>query len=276
MNKLLQAISPDLPALRFRAQQVDGSIRPDLWGYQVDEPRAFIENKFWAGLTENQPVSYLNRLEATVQPSILLVVAPAKRERTLWRDLRRRLEAGGIAYSQREPVAGVRKVAATRLGPILAMASWSVVLSALDQECLDDAAARHDLSQLRDLCQAMDEGAPLPLSVEELGDQRIPGLIAQLGGIVQSATDLGLRYGVLSVDGLRPQASWERIGRYVRLVGSEGPGVWFGIHFDYWHRFGYSPLWAVFSRSPFGRADEVHPLLEPWATASDSIVVSSD
>ena len=76
--KLLRGIEPSLPPMRYKTQQVEGTIRPDMWGFSEGEPRLFIENKFWAGLTDNQPVSYLQQLATYSNPSILLVVAPAE------------------------------------------------------------------------------------------------------------------------------------------------------------------------------------------------------
>jgi len=68
MMKVLRNIAPDMPDLQFRTQQTEGSlqtednIRPDMTGYHESETRVFFENKFWAGLTENQPISYLDKL----------------------------------------------------------------------------------------------------------------------------------------------------------------------------------------------------------------------
>lgn len=62
MMKLLTGACPDLPILRFRTQQTEGSIRPDMWGFAGSDPRVYVENKFWAGVTDNQPVSYLNQI----------------------------------------------------------------------------------------------------------------------------------------------------------------------------------------------------------------------
>ena len=72
MMKLLRGVAPNMPGLRFRTQQTEGSIRPDMWGYDEGEPRVFVENKFWAGLTDNQPVSYLRQLSEYTQPTVLL------------------------------------------------------------------------------------------------------------------------------------------------------------------------------------------------------------
>ena len=51
-------------SLHFRTQVTgDDATRPDLVGKdQAGREVLLIEAKFWAGLTENQPVSYLERL----------------------------------------------------------------------------------------------------------------------------------------------------------------------------------------------------------------------
>jgi hypothetical protein len=78
--------------------------------------------------------------------------------------------------------------------------------------------------------------------------------------------DLAVTHGVLSVNGLRPQANWERIGRYARFQCDNGNvGVWFGIHFGYWKKHGITPLWLLFAGNDWGHPLEVRPLLEPWA-----------
>lgn len=102
MMKLLRGLVSDLPDLRFRTQQTEGSIRPDMCGFHQTEPRVFIENKFWAGLTDNQPVTYLRQLASYTQPSVLLMVVPEAREHVLWRELRRRLEDQAITMSKHD------------------------------------------------------------------------------------------------------------------------------------------------------------------------------
>ena len=265
MMKLLRGIVPDLPPLRFKTQQGEGAIRPDLWGYAGAEPRVFVENKFWAGLTDGQPVRYLRQLEAYRQPTALLVVAPAAREQILWRELGRRLSTDEISAYAREPAAGVACSVKTQLGPILAVTSWPAVLSIMEHEAVDDPGARGDLVQLGALCDATDADAFTPVSSEEMSDQRTPAFLLQLSGIVQETVNLAVTENILHIGRLKPQASWERIGRYAR-VAEEGAGVWLGIHFRLWKAHGTTPLWLVFSGTDFGRAPDVRPLIEPWAT----------
>jgi hypothetical protein len=68
------------PLARFRSQAGDdqGNI-PDLIGLDATGvERLFIENKFWAGLTENQPAGYLERLSAN-DSGLLIFIVPSRR-----------------------------------------------------------------------------------------------------------------------------------------------------------------------------------------------------
>jgi hypothetical protein len=269
MLKLLHTISSRLPQLRFKTQQAEGAARPDMAAFaDTDtEPRVFVENKFWAGLTDNQPVEYLKRLAARPQPTLLLVIAPDRRIEALWRELKHRLDNAGI--SAQAPDVSTSPAdshsISTPLGPILALTSWKRVLEALDRETEGDRRARSDLDQLRALCDAADSEAFDPLSHEELSDQRAPAFVIQLGGIVQAAVELAITEKVLNKERLNPQANWERIGRYAWMPGKQGAGAWFGIHFGLWREHGVTPLWLLFSDTDWGRKVEVRALIEPWA-----------
>ena len=110
--KLLRGVEAALPDLRFRTQQSEDNVRPDMWGFDGPAPRVFIENKFWAGLTPNQPVSYLNLLAKATQPTVLLVVVPAAREQTIRRELRSRLTEAGVSATERGQSAGAHDCSA--------------------------------------------------------------------------------------------------------------------------------------------------------------------
>lgn len=261
MMKLLRGVDPHMPRLWFRTQQNDGNNRPDMQGCDDEgQIHVFVENKFWAGLTENQPVSYLRILAEYVQPTILLVVGPEDRKETLWRELNQRMVDDKISGTK-DTAVGIFRIVTTSTGPILALTSWRALLAALEPEVADDKSARSDLLQLRALCEAADSDAFVPISSAEVSDQRIPALILQLNPVVKTSVDLAVTAGFLTVNGLRPQASWERIGRYARFPAA---GIWLGTHFDYWKKHGFTPLWLLFS-GDWGHALEVRPLLEPWA-----------
>lgn len=176
MMKLLRGVDPHMPHLWFRTQQTDGNNRPDMQGCDDDgQTHVFVENKFWAGLTENQPVSYLRILAECSRPTILLVVAPEDRKETLWRELNRRLADNKISTTQ-DMVAGIFRIVTTSTGPILALTSWKALLDALEPEIADDKSASSDLLQLQALCVAADSKAFLPLSSTEVTDHVHPHL----------------------------------------------------------------------------------------------------
>jgi hypothetical protein len=178
----------------------------------------------------------------------------------------RRLQDAGISTTDRETTSdSIVHSITTEIGPILALTSWTRLLSALELEVADDPSARSDLLQLRALCEAADSDAFVPISSTEVTDQRIPAFILQLNTVVQASVDLAVTEGSLNINGLRPQASWERIGRYARVSDEKGVCMWIGIHFGLWKKHGGTPLWMLFSQGEWGRALEVQPLLEPWA-----------
>ena len=80
-------MGPGLPfGLRFRTQNwlADDQAIPDLVGNTQDGVQVLVvEAKFWAGLTANQPVTYLKRLPAE-RPGLLLFIAPEDRADNLW------------------------------------------------------------------------------------------------------------------------------------------------------------------------------------------------
>jgi hypothetical protein len=268
MMSLLRGVVPDLPDLRFKTQQAEGAMRPDMCGLAGNEPRVYVENKFWAGLTNNQPVSYLERLAAGAsQPTLLLVVAPAARQHTLWRELERRIGAAGMSPGMRAPTSALPYCSVLHGGVHMALASWDGVLARLESGCIDDVRGRNDIAQLRALCNSADTDAFQPVSRAELTDQRMPAFVLQMGRIIQTAVDLAVARQAVSLGGTRPQASWNRIGRYLWLSAdsSRGAGAWFGLDFGLWRHHGTTPLWLIFSDTVWGRGREVAPLLFPWA-----------
>ena len=284
LMKLLRGIAPALPDLRFRIQHTESSARPDMCGVDGATPRVFIENKFWAGLTDNQPVEYLRKLAAQPDPTVLLVVVPRARLETVWREFERRLRKSDLPIISRDPSAGLYRVAAINfvsadLGsslvatPILAITSWGDALSVIEDELVGEPLLRNDLVQMRALCDAADQEASAPFSSTELTDQRTPAFVFRLKSVVKEAVERGVSKGILSVNGLRESHSWEGLGRYIRFENGTGVGAWFGTDFHLWREQGSTPLWLVFSPTSFGRALEVRQVLEPWAETKE--VVSS-
>jgi hypothetical protein len=260
LMNLLRRIVPGLPDLRFHAQQTEDAARPDMCGLDGNRLRVLVENKFWAGLTDNQPVEYLKSLAKTAECTVLLMVVPAKRQESIWRELERRL---GSLPSTDEPSSGGMRVVTTRIGPMLAVVSWKQLLDALEAE-LTNEQRRNDVVQLRALCDSVDQDGFIPFSATQVTDQQTAAFILQLNVIIQGAVERGISGRFLDTKGLLPTHSWESIGRYFRFTESS-VGGWLGTEFRLWKDHGSTPLWLFFDDSEFGRAREVRSILKTWA-----------
>lgn len=261
--KILRGLSPELPEMEFRSQKQEGQARPDILGRANGESRVLIENKFWAGLTDQQPNGYLELLRQSTQPTILVVVVPELRAESIWRELLRRLRGAQIEL---EPITGpstFARTGRTSVGPLICVLPWMHLLTSIELSLADDPLRRNDVEQLKALCEAADAEAFTPISAEELTNQRTPVLILQLKTIIESAFQRGTSEGLVARDGLLPQASWDRIGRYIKLPGLTY--FWFGTNFEFWFRYGSSPLWMVIYQGKQYRPLEAQAsLIEKW------------
>lgn len=277
MMRLLRGVEPSLPELHFRTQQTEKNTRPDMWGYNGTETHVYVENKFWAGLTDNQPVSYLRQLGEYKQPTLLLTIVPGAREQMMTAELSRRLrEADITAVEHNGPALGVVWYVKTDAGPWLALTSWQRLLEILEAAVKDDTSARNDLLQLRSLCEAADIDEFKHVSAEEVTNQRIPALVLQLGRIVRACVDKAVNLRILSTEGLTEQRSWEKWGKYAWILERNKVGIWFGIDLVLWKTHGRSPLWVEISTTEFGRANEVKPLMEEWSAKRGGVIELPD
>lgn len=121
--------------------------RPDITGLNINgEKNIIIEGKFWAHLTDNQPVNYLKELSENGK---LLFLAPKKRCISLEVEIKKRLDdkdSNVIVYS------------------------WLEFLKAIEIENNKDHNNHlaSDLIQFKELCQKMDSDGMPPLSGSDL------------------------------------------------------------------------------------------------------------
>lgn len=263
---LLRAAQPELPTdLHFSTQRAMDEGRPDMVGRSGDGVRVFIENKFWAALTEKQPLSYIQQLQQQGHPALFLLVVPRARVPWIWRELLARLKAAEVAWSDVSEPRG----ASVHEGPLvlgnvrMALTTWDTALSTLRGAVADDPRALADLDQLAGICSAADEDTTRPLIREELSDPQVPTRILQYGTIVQDAIARGCK-DILTVDKLRPAHSWTAIGRYLQFVGENGPGGWLGVDLGLWRKFEAGPLWLTFGPGKWGQAGRVRGQLAGW------------
>ncbi|MGY1825980.1 hypothetical protein [Blastococcus sp. SYSU DS0541] len=214
---LRQAVAlPTGLLLELQSSGEDRSI-PDLAGLAEDGSSPLLaEAKFYAGLTDHQPVSYLHRLRVGA-PGMLLFIVPSQRLELLWIEVARRAAREGFPVGEETTTAELRH-AAVGHGHVLAMVSWRALLNVLTAAATaaGDQTAAADLDQLRGLCDRMDSEAFHPLTGEELSGS-VAVRLKQYVMMINKAVDRLVRDGVAT-----PGTS-----QFPRLRGRGGDG-WMG------------------------------------------------
>ncbi len=245
LESMLRTAGVEVDSLtRFRTEASgEEGERVDLVCYDENgTERVLIEAKFWAGLTDNQPNTYLARLPKEGH-SVLLFVAPAQRAETLWPELcERALKDNQYELIGLTDSGDIRCATISGSEQKMMLTSWRAVLERMQSQAgmMGEGATAKDIEQLQGLTERMDRGAFLPIHSDELG-QELPRRMLNLVDLVDAATQRVVAYDWADIDGLRVSPQWYGFGRYVRISGVV---VWFGIDFRYWAGQGQSPMWV--------------------------------
>lgn len=244
--------------LRFATQHVvpEDTARPDLVGLAVDGGcPLIIEVKFWAELTPNQPVTYLDRLPPG---GLLLFIVPEARLPTLWPTLRRLAEVPPLPGEDPGTMAvslpGDRRMAAI---------SWLGLLGGLRStlERHGEQASINDLDQLAGLVAQNERDAFHPLTQGDL-TSTLPRRVRDYLEVVDDLAAFLLK---------ERDENNEKIANKNRLRKASGPG-WSGhyiqvhgwvclLHFSTskWRRVADTPFWLTIH----GKHHLVEPVVAP-------------
>ena len=232
LRDLLKVEGLDVGELTDAGTQVGDETlaRPDLAIYDRErKERVLIEAKFWAGLTENQPIAYLVRLPLDERPAVLLFVAPEARIETLWPELRRVIEHPfgwqPVDVSNDTEIKCALVDEGTRF---LVLVSWRALLDRMLSFAMSSGdSIKADIRQLHTLCEQQDQEAFLPLKPHELAPE-IPRRMLQFNRLVDDAVELARERDIVNTDRLkRKRRALHGYGRYLRL-GSKEADVWGG------------------------------------------------
>lgn len=242
------------PIAFFRSQVVGSDdSRPDVEAQDADgKPVVIFEDKFWASLTDGQPVAYLSRLSE--RGGVLCFVVPAARTILLWDELTRRIgeaESTAVELVRDEPELKVGRVDASRA---LVLTSWGFILgqirSALETE--GNLALVADLRQLSGLAARMETSGFVPFTLSDL-TAPTPRHVVQFCDVVDAAVARALQESFANKKGLKATAGAGWYGHYIRL---HDHGCQLSFNAPMWNRFGRSPLW-LWVRSPDWKPSDV-------------------
>ena len=224
----------------------DHQERPDLAIFdKAGEESALIEAKFWAKLTDKQPVEYLKRLPDD-RPAALLFVAPEDRFVSLWDELRNRVDtSNGISLGETTTKEQIMSATAGQNRHLL-LTSWRYLLGRMEKALAAEENAETsvlcNIQQLQGLCEKMDSEAFLPLQEDELGPEfpiRMANLMDLFTEVLSKEEyDWFVRKGKK----YKYDVAKGHIGHYIYL-GSESIEAWLGIYFIFWRKYRSTPLW---------------------------------
>ena len=234
----------------------EGRERPDLSCMDEDgRERVLIEVKFRAGLTDNQPGTYLSRLPDD-RTSALLFIAPSWRLVTLWPELKTRA-AAEFPVGDEGASTEVRRLS-LGYSRHLMLTSWPSFLDRL-AETAENEQALSDIRQLRGLADQQDAEAFLPLRREQFSPE-VPRLILNLERLVDDVSSRIFEETDWAERG-RMQKRWEG-GPYQYMTFADLP-AWFGVNYWHWRQYEITPLWFGLQPSAWEHEERILQSLQP-------------
>lgn len=148
--------------LEYSCQEIgQNSERPDMSGKDSTGKEVLLcEMKFYAGLTENQPLGYIERLKSNSGKG-LIFVCPERRKKSLWDQL--------VKACIDEECQEISEFCIDVNGVKLSVVSWQSILILLTAAVPSgDSNSISDIKQLDGYCAQMDSEAFIPFTSQDL------------------------------------------------------------------------------------------------------------
>ncbi len=201
--------------------------RPDMAGFDSGSAeRLLFEMKFYAGLTSNQPLTYLERLEKN-NGTGLIFVCPKTRITTLWSELRQ------ICANTDKAIETINSKCISVNGVYMAITTWSDILERLLKEVANGSShgSISDINQLKGFCDQMDNDAFIPFNDEDLFAINAKKHL-QLTQVIEETTKLILSDTNLDTKTLGKLKTTHLY--YERMFTIENFNVYFSYDIDLW------------------------------------------
>ena len=210
---------------------------PDLSGFDENKNEVIIlEAKFWASLTDNQPLTYLNRLS---ENGVLAFICPDLRKISLQSEILYTLKESNIEFRVDSKIIkiGTKNII---------IYSWDSVLNALKNDIgHSEFDALSDINQLKGLCEKIDANSFLPLTDEDLSPA-VPRKILSYYRIVDKVIDKLAKEINLSTKGLKTTGQQWGYTRYAKI---EDLTIELDVNFEYWAKYADTPIWLQISEN---------------------------
>lgn len=202
--------------LIYNCQDADEEYgRPDIAGYHDGQLLFLCEAKFYAGLTVNQPVSYIERLKKESGLG-LIFICPQNRKVSLWNKLKTACSEQGLSGKH------LSEYCIKYDGVRMAVISWQEIIAELMRVAtVKDPEKIGDLRQLQGFCDKVESDAFVPFRPEEFGSNEAKKIDRYYEVVDATYRYILTHYKELNPDvkGLRKAPRWQGYSRYVKISG---------------------------------------------------------
>ena len=230
--------------INYSTQNVGEKLeRPDISGIDENGKEVIIlEAKFWASLTENQPVEYLRRLGDN---SVLIFIVPTLRVRPVFNELQIRLVSAQINFVPDN----INYSFTLNNNRTLIVKTWNEVLQTIRLHLVQahEQALLSDLDQIIGLCETIDNSSFQPYQSEDFAPS-IAKKINSYYHIVDKVFDELVKRGEVSTTTQKNQSTRtaNRKYAYSKNFVMRDLGIDLCVHLDLWQRFADTPIWLSF------------------------------
>jgi hypothetical protein len=235
LNKVIQMDSGlTFEDISYSTQNIGEKLeRPDISGIDKDGKEVIIlEAKFWASLTDNQPVEYLRRLGNN---SVLMFVTPTLRVRPIYNEIQIRLAQAEIDFVPDN----TNHSFSLNHNQKLIIKTWNEILQAIRQqlEQANEQTLLSDIDQVIGLCATIDNNSFQPYQSEDFSPsnaKKINSYYDLTDNIIEELKKGG------SATNIRSASQKYSYTRYFR-IGTVGLSL--NVRFDLWEKIADTPFW---------------------------------
>jgi hypothetical protein len=233
-NYILDRANTNIGEVNYITQFIGGKLeRPDISGIDIEgNEKIIIEAKFWASLTKNQPIEYLNRLK---ENSVLLFICPKLREVALFNELKFRLENDDFSIEIFE-----NKILLDNNKSII-ITNWLFLLNYMKNMLNDnnDKLLVSDVDQLIGFCEVIDDSSFLPINEIDLS----PSIAKRINSFYDLCDKIFDKLiTIYKFDTSGGRATGLRNG-YARYFTINNFGMGFIFNTKFWEKYYNTPFW---------------------------------
>lgn len=236
----------ELPELTYTNQVTKKDLgRTDISGLNnLGNEVLILEAKFWASLTENQPISYLKRMESN---SILVFICPSLRKKSIFTELKRKLVEGNIEFRENKELLTL----ATENNKQIVVQSWNEILEPIRNLLKENNDERlvSDIDQIIGFCEVIDKNSFIPLSENDMSPEigrRINSYYILIDEIFNELSkNENYKQDKLTEGKPKNGFGFVKYRKYDNLTFS------FGLNYTNWTEFADTPFWLKVTEQNF-------------------------